>query len=71
MVTNKFDQQFKYITITSEGFFENDEEYLYSELSISHDGGKDKKLIQRYNQVQEIMNLSVGEVIGDYLDELT
>lgn len=60
---------FKTIEIIVEPMFENGEEYTHSNLYVGHDGGRDLKFIQRFNQLQEIMNLSVGELINEYMDE--
>ena len=60
---------FKTLEIITEAMFEDGENYSYSNLYVGHDGGRDLKFIRRYNQVQEIMNLSVGELFAEYIDE--
>lgn len=47
----------------------HDGEYDYTEVSISHDGGKGKTHVVRYNQVNEIMNVSLGEEIAKYIND--
>ena len=59
----------KTLEIISEAMYEDGEEYSYSNLYVGHDGGRDLKFIRKYNQVQEIMNLSVGELLAEYINE--
>lgn len=42
---------------------------LYNDLTISHDGKQDVKLIAKYLDVNELMKYSIGEVIAEYIDE--
>jgi len=46
-----------------------DADNLYNNLTISHDGKHDVKLIAKYIDVNELMKLSIGEVITEYIDE--
>jgi len=46
-----------------------DADNLYNNLTISHDGKHDVKLIAKYIDVNELMKLSIGEVIAEYIDE--
>ena len=39
-----------------------------NELFISHDGRKDAELIIKFENVQELMKLSVGDLFAEYLD---
>lgn len=39
-----------------------------NELFISHDGRKDSELIIKFENVQELMKLSVGDLFAEYLD---
>ena len=46
-----------------------DADNLYNDLTISHDGKQDVKLIAKYIDVNELMKLSIGEVITEYINE--
>ena len=46
-----------------------DADNLYNDLTISHDGKQDVKLITKYLDVNELMKYSIGEVIAEYIDE--
>lgn len=48
---------------------EENNEYAYTNLYVCHDGAKDEKFIRRINQIQELNNLSVGELFAEYIDE--
>jgi len=39
-----------------------------SNLFISHDNGKDREVIGSFEDVNELMDLSVGELFADYLN---
>lgn len=39
-----------------------------NELFISHDGNKDVEFITKFENVQELMKLSVGELFAEYID---
>lgn len=45
-----------------------DDEALEHELFISHDGGQDVEFITKFENVQELMKLSVGDLFAEYLD---
>ena len=46
-----------------------DADNLYNDLTISHDGKQDVKLIAKYLDVNKLMKYSIGEVIAEYIDE--
>lgn len=58
----------KTLEIISKAMFEDGETYSFSNLYVGHDGGKDLTFICKYSDVHEIMNLSVGELLSDYID---
>lgn len=60
--------EWEQMEIVSKPYLEDDD-YDHSELTISHDGGKDKELIRVFNQLQELHDLSISEVFSDYQDK--
>ena len=46
-----------------------DADNLYNDLTISHDGKQDVKLIAKYLDINKLMKYSIGEVIAEYIDE--
>lgn len=63
----KSSAEWKNIEIISEQF--GDENNIYYELTISHDGKKDKIHLARYNDVHELMSMSIGEEIAKYIND--
>lgn len=43
-------------------------DYKYSVLVISHDGGKDEQIIKTFNQIQELNKVDFVGEISDYMD---
>ena len=63
----KSSAEWKTIEIISEEFGEDDS--IYYELTISHDGRRDKIHLARYNDVNELMQMTIGEVIAKYIND--
>lgn len=56
------------IEIIAESHY-RDDEYEGSTLWVSHDGGKDREIVwPKFETVQELMQLSVGEILADYIE---
>ena len=62
----KSSAEWKKIEIISQEYENVDD--IYYEIAIFHDGKKDPKHIARYHDVNELMNISLGEVIAEYIN---
>lgn len=63
----KSSAEWKTIEIISEVFGEDDN--VYNDLTISHDSRKDRVHLARYDNVNELMQMTIGDVISKYIND--
>ena len=47
-----------------------EQDYEYTSVVVSHDGGKDKIEVLRFNTLQELSNEDFGQIVSDYIDKV-